>query len=238
MAPLTPILTTLAGLAGMGGLSGPAAIALGSASVTLMARPVATIVMNPTKFWRTLTSSPIKGDAVLVEIYGADLAVRGTDERGDAIRDTSANAKFQSWWSKPDCYVKFRHGSQRGQTQVEGGTFFPRFYFTQKLAYARKDGFEFQVWESNLLSDDRIVGRCWVPAHKAQEAMRDDTPVFARLGAGIGMLKVSFTGPLPYAYRQGTLLSAQENKTRQFIKDHHEFAHVNEASGKLTEIDN
>ena len=41
--------------------------------------------------------------------------------------------------------MKFRHGSQRGETQVEGGTFFPRYYHTRKLALDKSDGFEFQV---------------------------------------------------------------------------------------------
>ena len=37
---------------------------------------------------------------MLVEIYGADLFVKGDDN--------SANLKFESWWKgKPDCYVKF-----------------------------------------------------------------------------------------------------------------------------------
>ena len=127
--------------------------------------------------WRTLTSSPIKGDAVLVEIYGADLFVKGDDN--------SANLKFESWWKgKPDCYVKFRHGKQRGQTQVEGNTFSPRFYETRKLKYQKGEGFEFQVWESDIIGSDRIVGRCWVSAEKAKKAMKHDTPVLAKLGAG------------------------------------------------------
>ena len=54
---------------------------------------------------------------MIVQIYGADLVVR----TGDGDKDTSANLKFQTWWSgKPDCFVKFRHGDQRGETQVGG----------------------------------------------------------------------------------------------------------------------
>ena len=80
-------------------MSVPAAL-VGGAVGTLVAPTVGGILANPSKAWRTLTSSPIKGDAVLVEIYGADLFVKGDDN--------SANLKFESWWKgKPDCYVKF-----------------------------------------------------------------------------------------------------------------------------------
>ena len=58
-----------------------------------------------------------------------------------------------------------------------------------------------------------------------------------RLGAGIGQLKVAFTGPLPYAFRQGAFNSKHDKVTRKFIKDHHLSNVANEDDGKVTDID-
>ncbi len=182
--------------------------------------------------------------------------------------DNSANLKFESWWKgKPDCYVKFRHGKQRGQTQVEGNTFSPRFYETRKLKYQKGEGFEFQVWESDIIGSDRIVGRCWVSADKAKRAMKHDTPVLAKLGAGprgtrvsrrldrdalaatparwrwfragagIGRLKVLFTGPLPFADRQANLMGTNEKKTRKLMNDCYRRAHEKEDADETVDVD-
>jgi len=226
MGVLAPIVAAFAGLGAMGA---PAALGIGAVG-TLMVPAVGGVVMNPSKAWRTPFSGPIKGDAVLVEIYGADLFVKGDDK--------SANMKFDGWFGrKPDCYVRFQHGSQKGQTQVEGNTFSPRFYETRKLAYDKKKGFEFQVWESDVLSKDRIVGRCWVSANKAKAAMKSGTPVLAKLGAGIGRLKVLFTGPLAYADRQGNLTGVGETQTRKKMNDLYSQVHAQEVAGTTMDPD-
>ena len=174
MGVLAPIVAAFAELGAMGA---PAALGIGAVG-TLMVPTVGGFVMNPSKAWRTLFSGPIKGDAVLVEIYGADLFVKGGDK--------SANMKFDGWFGrKPDCYVTLKHGSQKGQTQVEGNTFSPRFYETRKLKLERGKGFEFQVWESDVLSKDRIVGRCWVlrssqSSARASAGSRSCSPVLSR----------------------------------------------------------
>ncbi len=80
MGPLLPFI--LPALGTLSSLSVPAAL-VGGAVGTLVAPTVGGILANPSKAWRTLTSSPIKGDAVLVEIYGADLFVKGDDLCGN-----------------------------------------------------------------------------------------------------------------------------------------------------------
>ena len=133
--------------------------------------------------------------------------------------------------------MKFRHGKQRGQTQVEGNTFSPRFYETRKLKYQKGEGFEFQVWESDIIGSDKIVGRCWVSADKAKKAMKNDTPVLAKLGAGIGRLKVLFTGPLPFADRQANLMGTNEKKTRKLMNDCYRRAHEKEDADETVDVD-
>ena len=110
-------------------------------------------------------------------------------------------------------------------------------YETRKLKYQKGEGFEFQVWESDIIGSDRIVGRCWVSADKAKRAMKHDTPVLAKLGAGIGRLKVLFTGPLPYADRQANLMGSNEKKTRRLMNDCYRRAHDKEDADETLDVD-
>ena len=96
---------------------------------------------------------------MLLEIFGADLGYERPCKSVEGF-DTSANKGLENWFKgSPDCYVRFRHGRAGGRTQVEGGTFHPRFYFQRKMPWFKGEGFEFQVWESDVFSSDKIVRR-------------------------------------------------------------------------------
>mmetsp|Transcript_19015 Transcript_19015/g.56365 ORF Transcript_19015/g.56365 Transcript_19015/m.56365 type:complete len:211 (-) Transcript_19015:57-689(-) len=181
--------------------------------VPLAAIGVAGFAASPQKIWRTLFNKPYKGDAVLLEIFGADLGYERPCKSVEGF-DTSANKGLENWFKgSPDCYVRFRHGRAGGRTQVEGGTFHPRFYFQRKMPWFKGEGFEFQVWESDVFSSDKIVGRCFLNVAQVKRAMKARRPVLMSLGSRIGHLKVAFHGPISYEDRQGKLLGAGENRT-------------------------
>ena len=64
-----------------------------------------------------------------------------------------------------------------------------------------------------------------------------DTPVLAKLGAGIGRLKVLFTGPLPFADRQANLMGKNEKQTRKLMNDCYRRAHDKEDADETLDVD-
>ena len=58
-----------------------------------------------------------------------------------------------------------------------------------------------------------------------------------RAGAGIGWLKVLFTGPLPFADRQANLMGTNEKKTRKLMNDCYRRAHEKEDADETLDVD-
>ena len=76
-----------------------------------------------------------------------------------------------------------------------------------------------------------------MPALPSARYMKHDTPVLAKLGAGIGRLKVLFTGPLPFADRQANLMGTNEKKTRKLMNDCYRRAHEKEDADETVDVD-
>ena len=89
---------------------------------------------------------------------------------------------------------------------------------------------------SDVVGKDRIVGRCWVSAKQARLAMEQKTAALLRLGAGIGKLKVSFTGPLKDVDRKRDLTITSENGILASINKAQEELHASDKKGKVMNV--
>ena len=126
-------------------------------------------------------SRPYKGPVVAIELVGADIC-------------PGVNRHFDRW-SKPDCYITCSHGRCKRKTQIEGNTYSPRFLWQGKFPYKSNLGFHFQVFEANVIKGSSVVGRAFLTAAQANEAIKSEKPVLLSIGDNIGEIKVQLSRP-------------------------------------------
>lgn len=120
---------------------------------------------------------PYKGPECVVEVIGADL-------------DEKANKRFDMW-SKPDIVVKCTHGRWERSTQIEGNTLKPRFVWQAKMPWKKDKGFDFTVYDANVLIKNNVIGRTFIGAKRAKEIISSEKSVLLNIGDGVGFLKVN-----------------------------------------------
>ena len=120
---------------------------------------------------------PYKGPECVVEVIGADL-------------DEKANQRFDMW-SKPDVMVKCSHGRWDRSTQIEGNTYKPRFVWQAKMPWKKEKGFDFTVYDANVLLGNEVMGRTFVNAKRARELINSEKSAILSIGEGVGFLKIN-----------------------------------------------
>ena len=122
---------------------------------------------------------PYKGPECVVEVIGADL-------------DEKANKQFDAW-SKPDVMVKCTHDRWDRSTQIEGNTLKPRFVWQAKMPWKKEKGFDFTVYDANVLIGNSVMGRCFISAKKAKEIINSEKSLLLNIGDGVGTLKINMS---------------------------------------------
>jgi hypothetical protein len=120
---------------------------------------------------------PYKGPECVVEVVGVDL-------------DEKANKRFDRW-SKPDVMVTCTHDRWDRSTQIEGNTLKPRFVWQAKMPWKKEKGFDFTVYDANVLIGNSVMGRTFISAKKAREIINSDKSVLLSVGEGVGTLKIN-----------------------------------------------
>lgn len=126
------------------------------------------------------------GQQCIIEIIGADL-------------NSTSNERFDLW-SKPDVCVICRHHRSERKTPVEGNTYNPRFFYCTKIPFCASEGFDFTVYDVNVLKGDNVIGRAFLGAERVKEIVKTGQKrvwgsggggtAILGLGDGVGVLKV------------------------------------------------
>ena len=142
-------------------------------TLQLVVTRVQALIRNPAlAYWFEYEHN---GPECVVEVVGADL---------------NPPANQFDLFSKPDCYVTVKHHRCERSTQIEGNTFRPRYLWSAKMPWVKKQGFIFYVWENNVVQEDDVVGRAYISPDDATKMIASNEPKLLSIGDGIGKIKV------------------------------------------------
>uniref|UniRef100_A0A7S3VDJ6 C2 domain-containing protein n=1 Tax=Chaetoceros debilis TaxID=122233 RepID=A0A7S3VDJ6_9STRA len=143
------------------------------------------------------------GPECVVEVVGADL---------------NPPANQFDLFSKPDCYVTVKHHRCERSTQIEGNSFRPRYLWSAKMPWVKKQGFIFYVWENNVVQEDDIVGRAYISPEDVAKMIASNEPKLLSIGDGIGKIKVQISLMPLYLTSEGKEAKELDDKPDPHLK--------------------